>query len=50
MADDMPANTPPATISDTDADVPRTDLPAEAVAEAAAALAPMGESHAVEEG
>src|SRR5512141_2247889 len=44
----MPANTPAA--SSTDSSPRSTDIPAEVVAEAAAALAPMGESHAVEAG
>ncbi len=48
MADQMPANTPPSTSTDTSPH--DTDLPAEAVAEAAAALAPIGEGHAVEAG
>ena len=55
MADEMPASTPPATSTDsTDTsdtpEVPETHIPAAQVAEAAAALAPMGEGHAVEEG
>ncbi|CAN5433234.1 DNA topoisomerase (ATP-hydrolyzing) subunit B [soil metagenome] len=47
----MPASTPPASSTDsTPAEAIETHIPAEQVAEAAAALAPMGESHAVEEG
>jgi DNA gyrase subunit B len=46
VADQMPASTP----SDSDSQTLDTDLPAEAVAEAAAGLAPQGSSSAVEEG
>ena len=51
MAEEMPASTPPASSTDSVPDsIPETHIPAERVAEAAAALAPMGEGHAVEEG
>ena len=57
MADEMPANTPPSdsTASTPETDTgpdsrPETDLSPEVVAVAAAALAPIGEGHAVEEG
>ncbi len=48
MADEMPANTPAA--PDTDPPTDGSDLSPAAVAEAAANLAPLSESHAVEEG
>ena len=62
MADDMPADTTPATRTDSPASsppdspprdsrhTPATDLAPATVAEAAAALAPVGEGHAVEAG
>jgi DNA gyrase subunit B len=57
VADEMPANTPPSdsTASTPETDTgpdsrPATDLSPEVVAEAAKALAPIGEGHAVEEG
>ena len=51
MAEEMPASTPPASSTDsTPAGTPETHIPAEQVAVAAAALAPVGEGHAVEEG
>jgi DNA gyrase subunit B len=57
VADEMPANTPPSdsTASTPETDTgpdsrPETDLSPEVVAVAAAALAPIGEGHAVEEG
>ncbi len=46
MADQMPASTP----DDSTPQDPETDLSHEAIAEAAAALAPIGEGHAVEAG
>jgi DNA gyrase subunit B len=52
VADDMPANTPPASSTDSTPESPSasTRVTDDAVAEAAAALAPVGEGHAVEAG
>ena len=51
MVDEMPSSLSDRTTADAPTDPgPVTDLPAEAVAEAAANLAPLGEGHAVEEG